>query len=229
MVSTWIWDACLQQFQWKADGAFSEYFILHTKHCQTWFTRLPGSVPRQPPVKNGWLFHLGIYLVMPGAICVLCGGTWSSEKMLQDTTSWLLRCLVFSILHSPTLLRVQYSLYLPEYIYHPLKIEADIILCVSPAHQSPPCTGWTFVPKCVIMQDESFLWTGVPPWCLRCLHCPVSCLGRIPAVVTSTSCTHTAHLVTSNIGHHTTILNGLHSLDNTESLRRCFRHSTRHL
>ena len=113
MVSTWIWDACLQQFQWKADGAFSEYFILHTEHRQTWFTRLPGSVPRQPPVKNGWLFHLGIYLVMPGAICVLCGGTWSSEKMLQDTTSWLLRCLVFSILHSPTLLRVQYSLYLP--------------------------------------------------------------------------------------------------------------------
>ena len=36
--------------------------------------------------------------------------TWSSEKMLQDTTSWLLRCLVFNILHSPPLLRVQYSL-----------------------------------------------------------------------------------------------------------------------
>ena len=116
MVSTWIWDACLQQFQWKADGAFSEYFILHTEHRQTWFTRLPGSVPRQPPVKNGWLFHLGIYLVMPGAICVLCGGPGVPRKCYKtQQADCCLDCLVFSILHSPPILylRVQYSLYLP--------------------------------------------------------------------------------------------------------------------
>ena len=59
----------------------------------------------------------------------------------------------------------------------------------TPAHKSPPCTGWTFVPKCVIMQDESFLCPAVPSCCdVSTLHCPVSCVGRIPAVVTSTSC-----------------------------------------
>ena len=81
------------------------------------------------------------------------------------------------------------------YIYHELRIylpsiEADIIQCVSP-HQltSHTCTGWTFVPKCVIMQDESFLCPAVPCCCdVSTLHCPVSCVGRIPALVTSTSC-----------------------------------------